>query len=714
MFHQNNIPKGDYSIVKSPIVISPESKILAWVALRDDSATKQLQQLDTEGFEWESLYALAKRHRMVPLLYHAIEKKWIGQPPAPILNEISDETRVHWLQAANRSYDQRRLLSSFERENISAIILKGTPLSYRLYGNFAIRHSKDIDLLIHPSDRKKATTLLYKQGFRPLDLHRSNAGEWYLENVENKLELIHPVKGTNLELMWRLHQQTEDPPIELFYTDAEKKTTPIYNLTPFDEAKDLLAHGAKHGWERLKWLTDLWRVWECYEVNWQDWIVEIHKDGLEPALQSALILHKWIIPAHPLPDDLIIKNRIIKPAKILSNWAIREIAGNAYRPDLENRNLVQNLRASGVKYISLRPAFNLQKLRFGLINRKDVEALSLPQWAFSLYPFFKPLTWLIRIFKTLRNPKQINQKKVTIEEELSEEKELRGGNYRLFGMKVSSEIALPLERMNSNKTTDVSISVTDFLTDEENVNEWSINIPATGSILLKDNHTILMNPAPAVSPAKLRLWLLGSTLGALCWRRGWIPLHATSVRFKDRVVMISGPSGVGKSTLAAACLANGAELYTDDITPLFLNDSGEPVIPGSGLRRLKLWPDAADRFQTQAKCVGVVEKGMEKLEFRPDYIQDKPEIAKVLICLEDDPEVKKFGLLRGSESLRAISENLFYIGLMPETMKGSVMKNIAKLSKKITVIRIKRPAGLDDVEILAKKLESGWPGDEDI
>jgi len=247
MVHQNNFPKGDYSFAKSPIVVPAESKILAWLALRDESVKKQLKQLENDGFEWESLISLARRHHMVPLLYHAIESNLISQPPDSYLSTLSDEVRVHWLQATNRSYDQRRLLASFQSEDISVIVLKGTPLSYRLYGNYALRHSKDIDLLVHPADRKKAIALLYKQGYRPLDLHRSEAGEWFIENFEKKIELIHPVKGTNIELSWNFYQQTDEPSTELFYDTSEEAHKPKYQLSPYIEAKDLLAHGSKHG-----------------------------------------------------------------------------------------------------------------------------------------------------------------------------------------------------------------------------------------------------------------------------------------------------------------------------------------------------------------------------------------------------------------------------------------------------------------------------------
>jgi len=344
--HQDNVLRKDRAIAKCPIIVPVESKILAYVALRDESVSKHLKQLESDGFDWETLIALARRHRMVPLLYHAIENKLISQPPDTLLSDLSDEARVHWLQASNRSYDQRRLLASFQAENISVIVLKGTPLSYRLYGNFALRHSKDIDLFVYPADRKKAMSLLYKQGYRPLDLHRSEAGEWYIENIEYKIELIHLVKGTNVELLWRLHQQSEEPSLNLFYETTNKIDIPKYNLTPFEEAKDLLAHGAMHGWDRLKWLTDIWRVWECYDVNWDEWQNDVKQSGLEAALHSALILHEWMIPVHPLPKGLKIKGKVSRRGQMLAKWAIRQIAGNAYSPPMENRNSLQSLKAS--------------------------------------------------------------------------------------------------------------------------------------------------------------------------------------------------------------------------------------------------------------------------------------------------------------------------------------------------------------------------------
>ena len=695
----------------SPIVVSAESKILAWLALRDESVKKQLKQLQTDGFDWESLISLARRHRMVSLLYHAIENNWIGRPPDTLLSTISDEVRVLYLQASNQSYDQTRLLASFQSENISVIVLKGTPLSYRLYGNFALRQSIDIDLLIHPADKKKAISLLYKQGYRPLDLHRSEAGEWYLEHVESQMELIHPVRGTNIELSWRLHQQTDEPSEELFYDTSEEAREPKYHLSPYTEAKDLLAHGAMHGWERLKWLTDLWRVWECYDVKWDDWQVEMEQSGLKAALHSALLLHEWMIPEHPLPEHLKIKGKGSLRGKIIARWAIRQISGNPMSPDIENRNVIQNLHASAVRKISLRPSYHLKKIRSGYINRKDVDAVSFPRWAFRFYPVLKPVTWIVRLIKNIRPSRLRDQKTVTLQADgdLDHRYQLEGGDFRLFGMKVSSEMNLPLDRCDSNESPDVTIRITDQLPDQENGMDWLAEIPATGSILLKGNHSIYIKPAPAVHPGNLRLWLLGSTLGALCWRRGWIPLHATSVRFKERVVMISGPSGVGKSTLAAACLAEGAELYTDDISPVYVNESGKPELPGSGLRRLKLWPDAAERFAAGFSTRDVIEEGVRKIEIEVPAAKDEPAEAGILLCMNDNASIPEVKELKDTEALKAISENLFWASYAPEEARERVLLAGITLSQHLTIYEVRRPEGLEGVARLADKIASGWP-----
>jgi hypothetical protein len=59
--------------------------------------------------------------------------------------------------------------------------------------------------------------------------------------------------------------------------------------------------------------------------------------------------------------------------------------------------------------------------------------------------------------------------------------------------------------------------------------------------------------------------LIANALPALLWLAGSFMLHAACVRLPTSgVVAIAGHSGSGKSRLASACVANGAELIGDD------------------------------------------------------------------------------------------------------------------------------------------------------
>lgn len=54
---------------------------------------------------------------------------------------------------------------------------------------------------------------------------------------------------------------------------------------------------------------------------------------------------------------------------------------------------------------------------------------------------------------------------------------------------------------------------------------------------------------------------------------GTVTVHGTTVGFKDRGVLVIGPSGSGKSGLALQLLALGADLVADDYSVLQRNDS---------------------------------------------------------------------------------------------------------------------------------------------
>lgn len=53
---------------------------------------------------------------------------------------------------------------------------------------------------------------------------------------------------------------------------------------------------------------------------------------------------------------------------------------------------------------------------------------------------------------------------------------------------------------------------------------------------------------------------------------GQLSIHATTVALDHRALVIAGPSGIGKSTLALRMMALGAQILADDVTWLMAVD----------------------------------------------------------------------------------------------------------------------------------------------
>ena len=96
---------------------------------------------------------------------------------------------------------------------------------------------------------------------------------------------------------------------------------------------------------------------------------------------------------------------------------------------------------------------------------------------------------------------------------------------------------------------------------------------------------------PAVSYSVIATWLMGTVFAYVLQYHGYLVLHGSAVTINQHAVIFSGESGAGKSTLAAALLARGKALLTDDVCVITRNRHGKLVlVPGPP--KLKLWEDA--------------------------------------------------------------------------------------------------------------------------
>jgi hypothetical protein len=109
-----------------------------------------------------------------------------------------------------------------------------------------------------------------------------------------------------------------------------------------------------------------------------------------------------------------------------------------------------------------------------------------------------------------------------------------------------------------------------------------------------DGARIRACPSRALPDDTLRHLLLDQVLPLALSRRGRVLLHASAVHVPGLgALAFAGPTGRGKSTLAAALAARGGRILSDDCLAIDSHAGGWQVLPAyPGLR---LWPDAASR-----------------------------------------------------------------------------------------------------------------------
>ena len=102
----------------------------------------------------------------------------------------------------------------------------------------------------------------------------------------------------------------------------------------------------------------------------------------------------------------------------------------------------------------------------------------------------------------------------------------------------------------------------------------------------------------------IRLYVLGTCMGAILMQRKTLPLHGSVIAIDGKAYAIVGDSGAGKSTLASAFLKRGFQLLTDDVIAVSFSEEGIPFVTPSYPQQ-KLWSESLDHF------------GMESNNYQP-------------------------------------------------------------------------------------------------
>ena len=198
-----------------------------------------------------------------------------------------------------------------------------------------------------------------------------------------------------------------------------------------------------------------------------------------------------------------------------------------------------------------------------------------------------------------------------------------------------------------------------------------------------------------------RQCVLGPGLGVLLHRRGLLVLHGSAVDIGGRAVVLVGHKGAGKSTTAAALVARGHRLLTDDLVAL---DAGGVVLPGP--TQMKLWG-------ASAAALGVeTEPFMDGIDKGVWHGAAPAERASplALVCALDWGEALALEPLAGGVAFGDVFAHVYAPRFLGPQAGAALVGPTARLLGSVRAGRLVRPRDLDAVDALAEAVEAAVAG----
>jgi hypothetical protein len=286
----------------------------------------------------------------------------------------------------------------------------------------------------------------------------------------------------------------------------------------------------------------------------------------------------------------------------------------------------------------------------------------------------------------------------------------RGGRFHAYGLDFASTIPIPEMRVVEEGPqvavrADVTIElgpVPDHLPDpstvgviyEPNATELLVRIADVGRYWISDGRRIVIDPAPEATDHEVRVFLLGTCIGALLHQRGFFVFHASGIGTPDGAVLFTGVSGAGKSTLLAELLRRGSP----HDGRRRLRDRGRratarpEVIPS--YPRTRLWGETAARLSIETTGLTRTRPTMDKYERQlPDQFWDEVAPLRRIYHLAgsngDELSLTPLGSL---ESFQVVRTNTYRDRLIDGfALRREHFELASAIAASVEVVRVVRP-----------------------
>jgi hypothetical protein len=253
----------------------------------------RLRLLLHQPLRWNFLLELADRHGTQPLLCQTLLDIEDAAPPAE-LSVLKRRYQINLHKALFLSRELIRILECLSALGVEVMPYKGVALAELAYGDIALRHAGDIDLVIRPQDFLRVRGAVRAIGYTPrLALSGAEEGAYLKSGYECAFD---GAAGPNLlEVQWAIQPSfyAVDFDMDALFHRAVTITVAGHPMkTPSSE--DLLlvlsAHAAKHVWGRLIWLCDIARIMTLPTLDWTRIASQAKALGIVRILRVTMLL----------------------------------------------------------------------------------------------------------------------------------------------------------------------------------------------------------------------------------------------------------------------------------------------------------------------------------------------------------------------------------------------------------------------------------------
>lgn len=360
-----------------------------------DHQKQAIREAVSAGVDWADYGRLVVRHRIPALSWSALKQVDGLGVPEPVKRELQQRSDACHMQAVRHALILTDVLKGFNSEEIAVMPLKGTILSFELYGDIGLREFKDLDIMVAAQDLPRAQACLESMGWSADATHFTmTPRQWEaFLRYDRHVGYVNPRRPCNLELHWYSPWDTEEQTARKWTRSATSswRGCGFQSMDRIDLALYLCSHGSEHAWFRAKWLGDIARMHAGNLVPWEAALQEVSGTNLEMSLVLCLRL---LSEAYGLPVPAASDRRL--PSFVIDK-AVVDLNTNAEpEPIRPLRRLWRGLRKARYDRL-LRPH---KSRRLGLAalayNREDFRVLPLPDKLFWAYAFLRPFVWVWR------------------------------------------------------------------------------------------------------------------------------------------------------------------------------------------------------------------------------------------------------------------------------------------------------------------------------